>query len=115
MSLSVLYNYGAYLKANEQAHEEYVFTFWKRLMLPITVAAMILLATPISASLGSRRDSNRGFNMGLGALVGIFFFLGSQIFYAVGQLMQLNYLVITLTPVVVVVLCSLLLIRRMRW
>ena len=115
MRLSVLYEYGLYLKANEQAYEEYVFTFWQRLTLPFTVAAMILLATPISASIGSRRDANLGYNLGLGALVGIFFFLGSQITYAVGQLLQLNHLVITLSPIAAILLFSLILLRRMRW
>ena len=103
------------MKANEQAHEEYEFTFWQRLTLPITVGAMILLATPLSASIGSRRDSTLGFNMGLGALIGIFFFLGSQITYAVGQLMQLDYLLITLSPVAAVLLFSMFMLRRMRW
>jgi lipopolysaccharide export LptBFGC system permease protein LptF len=76
---------------------------------------MVLLATPISASIGSRRDSNLGFNMAMGALIGIFFFLGSQIVFAVGQIMQLNYLLITLAPIAVVLLFSLFMLHRMRW
>ncbi|MCZ6831071.1 MAG: LPS export ABC transporter permease LptG [Gammaproteobacteria bacterium] len=115
MRLSVLYEYIAYLKANEQAHEDYEFTFWQRLTLPVTVAAMILLATPISASIGSRRDSNLGYNMAFGALIGIFFFLGSQITYAVGQLLHVNYLLTTLSPVAAVLLFSAFMLRRMRW
>ena len=115
MRLSVLYKYAAYLKSNEQAHQEYEFTFWQRLTLPLTVAAMVLLATPISAGISSRRDSNLGFNMAIGALIGIFFFLGSQITFAVGQIMQLNYLLITLSPIAAVLLFSMFMLRRMRW
>jgi lipopolysaccharide export system permease protein len=115
MRLSVLYEYAAYLKANEQAHEDHEFTFWQRLTLPLTVAAMILLATPISAGIGSRRDSNLGYNMAIGALIGILFFLGSQIAYAVGQIMQLNILLVTLSPIVAVLACSAFMLHRMRW
>jgi lipopolysaccharide export system permease protein len=115
MRLSVLYKHAAYLKSNEQAHEDYEFTFWQRLALPLTAAAMVLLATPISAGIGSRRNANLGFNMALGALVGIFFFLGSQIAYAAGQIMQLNYLLITLSPVAVVLAFAGLALYRMRW
>jgi lipopolysaccharide export system permease protein len=115
MRLSVLYQYAAYLKSNEQAHENYELTFWQRLTLPLTVAAMVLLATPISAGIGSRRDANLGFNMAMGALIGIFFFLGSQIAFAVGQILELNYLLITLAPIAVVVLFSVYLLKKMRW
>jgi lipopolysaccharide export system permease protein len=115
MRLSVLYEYAAYLKANEQAYEDYEFTFWQRLTQPVTVAAMILLATSISAGTGSRRDSNLGYNMAIGALIGILFFLGSQITYAVGQLMQLNFLLITLSPIFAVLACSAFMLHRMRW
>ena len=115
MRLSVLYEYAAYLKANEQSFEDYEFSFWQRLTMPITVAAMILLATPISAGIGSRRDSNLGYNMAMGALIGILFFLGSQITYAIGQLMQLNYILVSLAPVAAVLLCSAFMLHRMRW
>lgn len=76
---------------------------------------MVLLATPIAASLGSRRSSNFGVNLGIGALVGILFYLGAQIIYALGQLLSLSVPVVAFLPTVIVFLAALLLLRRMRW
>ncbi len=115
MSLTVLYAHINYLKDNAQAYIGREMTFWQRLCLPITVAAMVLLATPISASIGSRRNRNFGINMAIGALIGIFFFLGTQIIYALGQMLQANPIVTALLPAAAVTLCSGWMIRRMHW
>ena len=53
MSLSVLYRYSQYLASNGQPMEKYLSTFWQKLLMPLTVGAMVLLATPISANLGA--------------------------------------------------------------
>ncbi|MDJ0877025.1 MAG: LPS export ABC transporter permease LptG [Halieaceae bacterium] len=115
MTLSVLYKYSQFLKANGQAWQSYFGAFWQKLALPLTVGAMVLLATPIAASLGSRRSSNFGVNLGIGALVGILFYLGAQIIYALGQLLSLSVPVVAFLPTVIVFLAALLLLRRMRW
>ena len=113
--LSVLRDYIAFLKRNQQAFASHEMSFWQRVTLPLTVAAMVLLATPISADLGSRRSSNFGVNLAFGALVGIFFFLGTQITHALGQMMQASPQLTALLPAFIVLLCSGLLMRRMRW
>jgi lipopolysaccharide export LptBFGC system permease protein LptF len=53
--------------------------------------------------------------MGIGALVGILFYLGAQIVFALGQLLQLSLPAVSVLPAVVVALCAMILIRRMRW
>jgi lipopolysaccharide export system permease protein len=115
MTLSVLYSYSQYLADSSRPTDQYLSTFWQKLMLPFTVAAMVLLATPISASLGSRRNRNFGVNMGIGALVGILFYLGAQIIFALGQLLGLNTALIAIAPSLIVFLFALLLLQRMRW
>jgi lipopolysaccharide export system permease protein len=115
MRLSVLRDYTEYLRSNNQAYQDYEMTFWQRLMLPVTVAAMVLLATPVSAGIGSRRDRNFGVNIAIGAVIGIFFFLSTQIIYSVGQMMQASPQLTTLLPALAVILCSVHMIRRMRW
>ena len=115
MTLSVLYNYSQYLASNQQPNERYVSAFWQKLAMPLTVAAMVILATPISASLGSRRDRNFGVNMAIGALVGILFYLGSQIMFAMGQLLALPPALVSSSPSVLVLAVALILLRRMRW
>jgi lipopolysaccharide export LptBFGC system permease protein LptF len=76
---------------------------------------MVLLATPISASIASGRDRSFGINIGIGAVVGILFYLGAQIIFALGQLLQLNIPIIAVSPAIIILLCALVLLKRMRW
>ncbi len=115
MTLSVLWQYSHYLHDNGQPWSYYLGAFWQKLLLPLTTGAMVLLATPISASLGSRRNQNFGANMGIGALVGILFYLGAQIIYALGQLLAINVAVVALIPTIIVASVAAFLLRRMRW
>ena len=115
MTLSVLYNYALYLANNNQPASTYFASFWQRLVLPFTVGAMVLLATPVSASLGSRRNRNFGANMAIGALLGILFYLGAQILFALGQLLKMPEPLVALAPTLLVLGAALLLLRRMRW
>lgn len=115
MSLSVLYSYSQYMKQNNQPSIRYEMAFWQKLTLPLSVAAMVLLATPISASLGSRRSRNFGTNMGIGAAIGISFYLLAQITYSLGQLLGLPLLLVCLLPTAAIGLIALWLLTRMRW
>ncbi len=115
MSLTVLSDYTEYLKASQQAHADHEMALWRRLALPVTVAAMILLATPVSATIGSRRGRDFGVNMAAGALIGIFFFLGAQITYSAGRMLQADPALTALLPALAVALCGAWLISRMRW
>ena len=115
MRLSVLHNYSQYRADNGQPNEKYLNTFWQKLLMPLTVGAMVLLATPISANLGARRDRSFGVDIAMGALVGILFYLGTQIVFALGQLLGLNIPLVALAPTLVILLCAAVLLRRMRW
>jgi lipopolysaccharide export system permease protein len=115
MTLSVLYRYSQYLASNGQPMEKYLRMFWQKLLMPLTVFAMVLLATPISASIASGRDRSFGINIGIGAVVGILFYLGAQIIFALGQLLQLNIPIIAVSPAIIILLCALVLLKRMRW
>ena len=87
----------------------------ERIALPLTAAAMVLLATPVSAQLGSRRGSAVGVNLAVGALIGIGFYLGSQILFALGTLLGLPPLLVALLPALAITACAVLLLRRMHW
>ncbi len=115
MRLSVLYRYSQYLQSIGRDSRSYLSAFWQRLTMPLTVAAMVLLATPISASLGSRRNASFGIRIGIGALVGILFYLGAQIVFALGQLLGMSIPVVTLLPTLIVALCACILLARMHW
>ena len=115
MRLSVLLSYGGYLADNERDARQYLSTFWQRLSMPLTVAAMILLATPVSAGVGSQRGGNFGATLAIGAAIGIGFYLGSQILFALGQLFNLSQPLVALAPTVIISACAWLLLRRMHW
>lgn len=115
MTLSVLYRYAQFLARNGQPAAAHIGSFWQQLLMPLTVGAMVLLATPISASLGSRRNRNFGVNMAIGSLVGILFYLGTQIVFALGQLLAISAPIIALAPTMLILAAALWLLRRMRW
>ena len=115
MRLSVLGSYSRYRAENGQPNAKYRSTFWQKLLMPLTVGAMVLLATPISAGLGAKRNRSFGLNVAMGALVGILFYLGSQIIFALGQLLNLNIPMVALAPTLLITLCAVFMLRRMHW
>ena len=115
MSLSVLYNYARYRAGNNQSPERYLTTFWQKLLMPLTVCAMVVLATPISASVTAGRDRSFGLNLGIGAVVGIIFYLGAQIIFALGQLLDWSIPLVAALPALIISVVAVILLRRMRW
>ncbi len=115
MALSILYGYGEFLEQNGRPADKFFSLFWQKLLMPFTVGAMVLLATPLSASSGAGRDRSMGVKMGIGALVGILFFLAAQIILALGQLLGLSPALTALLPSILVFACALVLLRRLRW
>lgn len=115
MNLSVLHRYTHFLTQNGQPADKYRNAFWQRLLMPLTVGAMVLLATAISAGISPGRDRSFGINIGIGALLGIVFYLGTQIIFSLGQLLQWNIPLVALLPTLLILGCALLLLRRMRW
>jgi lipopolysaccharide export system permease protein len=115
MSLTVLHHYSRYLRSNGRSYQQYLSAFWQKLIMPLTVAAMVLLATPVGVSLGSGRNTSFGIKMGIGAVAGILFYLGAQIVFALGLLLHLNIPMVSLVPTVIVTLCAGFLLARMHW
>lgn len=115
MNLSVLYEYTQYLARNSQPVEHHLHLFWQRALMPFTVLAMVLLATPISASVTAGRDRSFGLSIGIGAVVGIIFYLSAQVIFALGQILHWNIPLVAALPALIIFACALLLLRRMRW
>jgi lipopolysaccharide export system permease protein len=115
MSLTALYEYSQYLQRTGQHYQAHELSLWKKISLPLATAAMVLLATPLGVRLGGSRDNSVGLRLGIGALIGIFFYLGSQIIFALGLIMNLQAWVTSLIPVVAVSIIALILLLRARW
>ena len=115
MSLSVLRRYSQYLRSNGRPYQQYLSVFWQKLIMPLTFAAMVMLATPVSVSVGSGRSTGFGIKMATGAVVGISFYLGAQIVFALGLLLNLSIPMVSLVPTVLVTLLAGILLARMHW
>jgi len=115
MNLSLLYRRSQYLAENGQPTEKYLSEFWQRLLMPLTVCAMVLLATSVSASVTAGRDRSYGVNLGIGAALGILFYLGTQIIFSLGQLLQWSIPLVAIMPTLIILACACILLRRMRW
>ena len=53
--------------------------------------------------------------MAIGALAGILFYLGAQILFALGQLLQLSIPLVAASPAAIVAVVAWGLLRKMRW
>ena len=78
MSLSKLYGYNQYRKANALRYDNSALTFWQRLIQPITTMVMMLLAIPFI--FGPLRSVTMGLRLLAGIVVGFSFFLFNQFF-----------------------------------
>jgi lipopolysaccharide export system permease protein len=115
MNLSLLHSRSQYLANNGQPAEKYLNAFWQRLLMPLTVCAMALLATPISASVTAGRDRSYGISLGIGAALGILFYLCSQILFSLGQVLDWSIPFVAILPTLIILACAFILLRRMRW
>lgn len=114
MPPSVLFTYRKYLERTGQTAEGPALAFWNRILLPVATIGMGLLALGLSVKPGSRR-TGVGRQLGIGVLVGVLFFLGSQIVLALGQILQLAPLLTASIPVAGILAVSMLLLLRLRW
>lgn len=114
MSLSGLYEYGRYLEDTGQRSRRIELAFWQKATIPLAAGAMVLLATPIGAGLGSRRSPGFGRRIAIGAFIGIVFYLGTQIIHTAGLLLGLNSALIALLPVLLILAAGGVLLYRMR-
>ena len=114
MSLTDLYHYIDYKKSTNQRTDRLELTFWQRISLPLAAAAMMLLAVPVGAGTGALRNAGFGQRITAGAIIGIVFYLGSQLIHTLGLLGNLNAALIALSPVVLVFLATAFLLWRMQ-
>lgn len=114
MTPSSLYEYSNYLKSTDQLSDRIEQLFWQRITLPLTASAMVFLAIPIGASLGTARSGAFGRNLAMGAAAGILFYLVSQLAQSGGSIAELPPSIVAFFPVTLVLVTASVLMRRMR-
>ncbi|MEG3766208.1 LPS export ABC transporter permease LptG [Alteromonas sp. 14N.309.X.WAT.G.H12] len=99
LSIQGLYDYVQYRKGNGQDSSRYELAFWRKLLQPVSIAVMLLMA--LSFIFGPLRSVTMGARVIMGVLTGFGFFITNEMF---GPLS----LVYSLPPVVGAILPSLL-------
>jgi lipopolysaccharide export system permease protein len=97
-SLSVrgLLDYLDYLKANEQDPTRYQLAFWRKLMQPITVAVMLLVA--LSFIFGPLRSVSMGARIMMGVVTGILFFVSNEVLGSLSLVYQFPPIIGAISP-----------------
>lgn len=106
MSPSALYEYSSYLEETGQEYQRVRMAFWQKIALPVSAVAMVLLTTVIGLGFGTIRSSAFGFRVLGGAILGVGFYLLTQIFHTGGQLLGLDQSVVVLIPICLAVLLA---------
>jgi len=100
LSASDLYRYAGALQESGQNADRYLLALWRKLGVPLTTGAMVLLSLPFV--FGSNRRVTAGKRIMLGSFVGIVFYFGDQVVVYLGLLLSLSPMITALTPVVLI-------------
>ncbi len=87
LSLRGLIDYLDYLEANEQDPSRYELAFWRKMMQPLTVAVMLLVA--LSFIFGPLRSVSMGARIMMGVFTGILFFISNEVLGSLSLVYQL--------------------------
>jgi lipopolysaccharide export system permease protein len=88
LSLRGLIDYLDYLEANEQDPSRYELAFWRKIMQPLTVAVMLLVA--LSFIFGPLRSVSMGARIMMGVFTGILFFISNEVLGSLSLVYQLS-------------------------
>lgn len=110
LSLRGLFDYLDYLDANSQDPSRYQLAFWRKIMQPITVAVMLLVA--LSFIFGPLRQVSMGARIMMGILTGLLFDLSNQAFGSLALVYQLPPILGALMPSFIFIGASVYLLNR---
>ena len=110
LSIRGLIDYLDYLKENEQDPSRYQLAFWRKLVQPMTVAVMLLLA--LSYIFGPLRSVSMGARIMMGVGTGILFFLSNEVFGSLSLVYQLPPILGATTPSLLFIALAVYLIKR---
>ncbi len=110
LTLLELYRYIEYLKSNSQNSLQYQQALWSKLIQPVTIIALILLALPLVKS--DSRSISVSQRVLMGSLIGIAFHLFNQIAAQMGVVYSINSIVSATVPTLVVLAITFYMMRR---
>ena len=96
LSVSGLIDYLDYLEANEQDPSRYQLAFWRKIMQPVTVAVMLLVA--LSFIFGPLRSVSMGARIMMGVVTGILFFVCNEVLGSLSLVYQFPPIIGAMAP-----------------
>jgi lipopolysaccharide export system permease protein len=112
LSARGLMSYINYLRKNDLSAERYETELWSRVSKTATVALMPVLA--LAFVFGSMRSTGSGTRLLVGVLIGLGYFLASEMIANSGQVFNLNPAVVTWLPSMVLLMVTALALSRVR-
>lgn len=110
LSIRGLLNYLDYLSANNQDQSRYMLAFWRKIIQPLTVGVMLLVA--LSFIFGPLRSVSMGARIMMGVFTGILFYISNQVLGSLSLVYQFPPLLGALMPSVIFVSISLFLMKK---
>ncbi|WNC69344.1 LPS export ABC transporter permease LptG [Thalassotalea nanhaiensis] len=110
LSVQGLISYLDYLEENNQDTSRYELAFWRKLMQPITVAVMLLVA--LSYIFGPLRSVSMGARIMMGIGTGITYDFANRMFGSISQTFQLPPFIGAVLPSLLFVIVAVYLLRR---
>ncbi len=111
LSLTELYSIITSLEKREQNAGRYRLALWQKLCLPLMAAAMVMISIPFVC--GPARSASIGWNIMMGAIIGVVFFFLTQILGYSGLILQLSPFWTTLFPALMVLTAGIFLTRKL--
>jgi lipopolysaccharide export system permease protein len=110
LSATGLWSYIAYLEGNELDADRYRIAFWFKLVVPVAMVIMALLAVPFL--FGQLRSTGAGQRLMIGLLVGIVFYLINITLANTGAMFGLPPAVVAWTPTTLLAIAAFWAVRR---
>ncbi|MCW8833066.1 MAG: LPS export ABC transporter permease LptG [Colwellia sp.] len=96
LSIRGLLDYLDYLEANAQDQSRYLLAFWRKIMQPITLAVMLLVA--LSFIFGPLRSVSMGARIMMGVVTGILFFVCNEVLGSLSLVYQFPPIIGAISP-----------------
>jgi lipopolysaccharide export system permease protein len=110
LSIQHLLYYIQHLRNNGQSTEQYRLALWQKVLMPLTVAVMVLLATPFA--FGPIRTGGMSQRIFAGVMLGLGFMVISRIFGHFGLIYGLPPVLGVMLPIALFLIGTLFLLRR---
>lgn len=110
LSLEGLTDYVDYLQQNGQDASRYQLAFWRKVLQPLTIIAMLLMA--LSFIFGPLRSVTMGARVLMGILTGFAFYMSNEVFGPVALVYQFPPVVGAMLPSLLFIVLSVYLMRR---